>query len=265
MSKVQTVRRKFAAAGDRLDWPKALAEFIIVVLGVFIGMQVTNWNEQRQEREGTLRLLDQFRPELASLAEDGERMRAYYKVNDSYVERAFAGWNGDTGIGDEEFVTSAFQASRVEGQALNTEVWAQIYGADQIRNVRDPALRNALIDVLTIDSSIGDWRQLMTDYRTKLRRIVPEDIQSVIQRDCSEDPVEESRRTTTVSTLNPTCDTRLSDDDFAEAARILRNHPELVGDLRQHQSVVAVYLYNNDLAQQAFAQLAEEIARVRDE
>ncbi len=42
--------RRTLAHLRRQDWTAILIELVIVVLGVFIGLQVNNWNEQRQDR-----------------------------------------------------------------------------------------------------------------------------------------------------------------------------------------------------------------------
>ena len=44
-------------AGDQI-------ELTIVILGVFIGTQVSNWNAERSERADSARLLAQLEPEL---------------------------------------------------------------------------------------------------------------------------------------------------------------------------------------------------------
>ncbi len=44
------ILRRVAAAIRRQDWFAVLIEIAIVVIGVFIGLQVNNWNEARIER-----------------------------------------------------------------------------------------------------------------------------------------------------------------------------------------------------------------------
>ena len=56
---------KRAVAGLRAqDWLAITIELAIVIIGVFIGTQVANWNEERLERQETQRMLTRLKPEL---------------------------------------------------------------------------------------------------------------------------------------------------------------------------------------------------------
>src|SRR5687767_1423504 len=44
------------------NWTAIGIEFLIVVIGVFIGTQVSNWNEERIERRETERMLEHSAP-----------------------------------------------------------------------------------------------------------------------------------------------------------------------------------------------------------
>ncbi|MFO7764097.1 MAG: DUF6090 family protein [Wenzhouxiangellaceae bacterium] len=51
------ILKKLAGAVRRQDWFTVLLEVLIVVLGVFIGIQVANWNEAQSDRKRELVLL----------------------------------------------------------------------------------------------------------------------------------------------------------------------------------------------------------------
>lgn len=48
----------------RQDWTAVVIDFVIVVVGVFIGIQVANWNEARRERELVRRHLSEVAEDL---------------------------------------------------------------------------------------------------------------------------------------------------------------------------------------------------------
>lgn len=50
--------RRLTANLKEQHWTTIVIELIIVIIGVFIGTQVSNWNEQRAERRATARLLE---------------------------------------------------------------------------------------------------------------------------------------------------------------------------------------------------------------
>ena len=50
--------RRFVDHVRSLHWTMIFVDLVIVVVGVFIGMQVNNWNEARQEHQRAALLLD---------------------------------------------------------------------------------------------------------------------------------------------------------------------------------------------------------------
>jgi len=51
------------------NWFAVFLDFLIVVVGVFIGIQVANWNEMRQEREEETAILERLSDETKALIE----------------------------------------------------------------------------------------------------------------------------------------------------------------------------------------------------
>jgi hypothetical protein len=65
------ILRRLAHSIRRQDWFAVAIEFVIVVAGIFVGLQVTDWNERRQLRERELNYLQR-------MTEDVSRMRAEF-------------------------------------------------------------------------------------------------------------------------------------------------------------------------------------------
>ena len=91
------ILRRLAAAFRRQDWFAAGLEIMIVVLGVFIGIQMANWNEALQERieqrsveqrlQSDFRLMDQALIEGMSYQRD-HRLRYSGHVAGHDIPRA---------------------------------------------------------------------------------------------------------------------------------------------------------------------------------
>ena len=77
------------------DWIAITIELAIVVVGVFIGIQVANWNEERIERHETQRMLTRLKPELRNPLDFYASARTYYATTRTYATTAFAGWRSD--------------------------------------------------------------------------------------------------------------------------------------------------------------------------
>jgi len=66
------------------NWTAVALDFVIVVVGVFIGIQVSNWNEARQEEEQTERY-------LGRLADDLTSMQAQIRTEAAFAEQLHEG------------------------------------------------------------------------------------------------------------------------------------------------------------------------------
>lgn len=78
------ILRRFAKAIKDQDWSAIVIEFVIVVAGIFVGLQVNEWNDQRQLRERELIYLERLEEDLtrmdAEFAEILERGAGRHKA-----------------------------------------------------------------------------------------------------------------------------------------------------------------------------------------
>ncbi|MEM6583781.1 MAG: DUF6090 family protein [Pseudomonadota bacterium] len=62
------------------NWFAVSLDFAIVVVGVFIGIQVANWNEERLNRQEEIVLIARLREDFDRIAVDAERSLAFHKM-----------------------------------------------------------------------------------------------------------------------------------------------------------------------------------------
>jgi hypothetical protein len=237
------ILRRLTANLRAQNWTAIAIEFLIVVVGVFIGTQVSNWNQNRIEQRETERMLEQFGPELRTQVEFFDSARTYYATTRRYADEALAAWKGDQRISDEQFVIAAYQASQIYGIGINPENWTLTFGGEQLRNIQDPRVRRALELVLTQSYDPVDLNSVATPYREQVRRVIPAAIQDRIRAECGDRSVP-NREDTYLSRLPPTCPLKLKPAEAAEAAAALRARPDLARELNWHLAAVAVYLEN---------------------
>ncbi|MEL7018980.1 MAG: hypothetical protein AAGL18_09670, partial [Pseudomonadota bacterium] len=70
------------------NWFAVGIDFLIVVIGVFIGIQVANWNEERSRRAQERSYLVLLNDELAQNAARSARLLEYYTIVTEAGERA---------------------------------------------------------------------------------------------------------------------------------------------------------------------------------
>lgn len=231
--------KRFAANLRAQNWFAIGIELGIVILGVFIGTLVANWNIERSAKEETSRLLSQVGTEVVALVANLDSIQAYYKVSDRYADRAIAGWGGDRSVNDNEFVISAYQASQINGDGTNSLVWAQIFGAENLRNIDDLGLRRNLRQLMAFDYNLVNLSAAKSRYREEVRKVIPDRMQRAIRARCGDVLSNDGRLI-----LPPRCDLILPAGEAARTAVDLRARRDLIGELNWHQAGIATQLQN---------------------
>lgn len=240
------------------NWTAIAIEFVIVVIGVFVGTQVANWNQERLDKLATKKMLDQLRPEIQNQFDFFNSARLYYRTTKPYAERALAGWAGDPQISDNQFVIAAYQASQIYGIGINAQNWALTFGGNQMRDIDDQRVRKDLAVVLTADYEPVGFNAMATPYRQHVRQIIPDAIQDQIRARCNDHNVSREGAQYLI-VLPATCPLELDPAEAARTAAALRAHPELVSELNWHLAAVANYLTNVDGLESAFRSLDDSL------
>lgn len=242
------------------NWTAITIEFLIVVVGVFIGTQVANWNQARIEQRETERMLVQLVPELQSQLEFIDNVRIYYATTRTYADQALAGWKGDSDLSDEQFVIAAYQASQISGIGTNAENWALTFGGDQLRNIKDPSVRRNMEVMLTSDFAPVSLNAAASPYREQVRRVIPISVQDAIRRECG-DRNARGKAGFIVVTLPKTCALRIPPAEAARIAAALRAQPDLAEELNWHLASIAVFLTNVDILEIPIRELQRDLAK----
>lgn len=222
------------------NWFAIGIEFAIVVAGVFVGTQVSNWNDARVERTQNQRMLRNLKPEIASMIGNFQSIEDYYTITRRYADTAFAGWRRDPKVDDRAFVLAAYQASQSYFTGVNSDTWSQIYGSERLGTIEDREVRQHLSFLMTTDYAVLE-REVNSAYRQNARKVIPDDVQGAIREQCGDRTIE---GTPGWLTLPPSCDLKFPADRIAAAAAALRMHPELVGELNWHIAAIASYRAN---------------------
>jgi hypothetical protein len=234
------IYRRAVAKLRAQDWFAIGVELAIVVIGVFIGMQVSNWNQAAAERREAERMVAEVRPGLWQFDQALKSVEDYFATAGHYGDTAFAGWAHDPKVSDKQFVIAAYQASQVTQIPMNGASWTQIYGGDKLSKLPDRELRSDLAGVMALDFNQLSLSTVATPYRQDVREVIPQDIQEAIREHCG-DYVQ--RGAANVTLLPDRCDIDFPAGKWATAARDLRAEPQLVKELRWHRAAVASFVF----------------------
>ena len=251
--------KRMAANLRAQNWSAILIELGIVIVGVFIGTWVANWNAGRAEQAGVERLITQLQPkvrELRSLAADDQ---AYYAVVRRYAKVARAGWARDPAVSDRDFVIAAFQATELSSFNNNPFYDGSLLTVEEVRKVDDTALRERLLTLISYRSGFLDLFGEGSAYREQVRSIIPDEVQQRILSDCGDQQPGPSRH----FWLPATCDAPIEAKVAKAAADALRARPELVQALTSHLAHINRHLFSDIAYGKLLAQVDKRITETR--
>jgi hypothetical protein len=167
-------------------WTAIIIELVIVVLGVFIGIQVSNWNAARADQERAQGYLERVRDDLdADIAGYGDRLALWGNVY-AFGSKglAYADTGDAAGATQWDLLLAYFQASQVGAFNLTEATYDELRSAGELRLLGDPHLRDQLASYYT--NSNYPALSESPDYRKHVRGIIPLEIQAYVWKNCWE-------------------------------------------------------------------------------
>ncbi len=159
------------------NWFAVGLDFLIVVLGVFIGIQVANWNETRIQRDREAVMIVALQDDFRAIEESLRHSVAYHERSIEGLRTIASSLRAGT-LGDDE--RPAFEDGLRYGYldaASNTAsgVLLEALSSGELTVLRDPALRAALSD-------FESHREAATVAASDIRRYVAQYMRSLTAR-----------------------------------------------------------------------------------
>ena len=126
------------------NWFAILIDFIIVVFGVFIGLQVANWNASRAEDARIAAQLASFRNELILARDDLAHSQAYYEDRFKSVSELRKRLESGDDFSAEDFNRLAVSAIRGGGLNMSFRGYEEMTATGAISKVGSDALRDLI-------------------------------------------------------------------------------------------------------------------------
>ena len=223
-------------------WTAVFLDFVIVVVGVFIGIQVSNWNQHKAEarlgRDYQGRILADLRADHATT----KIQLDYYRIvleNVFETERLLA-------LAEPEpraLLIAAYRASELSKIPKNRATWEQIVSSGHVGLLPKRAFDSGLADYYKYNDAKNNSTDLLevSPYRRTVRSIIPVRVQVLIREGCS-DQTDEIQ---VITGFVAECRLGVDDATLEEIAAQLYASPALKADLRYQLSLV-ISVVNNE-------------------
>jgi len=214
-------------------WTGIGIELVIVVVGVFLGMQVTNWNEDRETRQRsavfTARLSDDLRKE----AWNYEYLIVYNIEVNRHQQRVLDALSGKHPLADEPFLVSAYRASQYKFNNRYRAAYDELVSTGDMGLIADQRLRETavsvfagtLLDVISDEASHAEYRRLF-------RETVPAELQASLLARCGDRFAAVGDYAHIAGTIDYPCRLDEDPDQIAAAVAALKTAPRFAPALR---------------------------------
>jgi hypothetical protein len=159
------------------NWTAISIEFVLLVAGVFLGLQVSNWNESRHEAERARGYLERIHGDLAVDAIELDRRRRFWTEVARYGHGAIAYAESGTLVENSAWKTllAFYQASQLYPYFPTDTTYQEMRSASELGLLSDQSLREALAGYYVggADHAASFLFRTDPDYRRLVRGLTP--------------------------------------------------------------------------------------------
>ena len=221
------------------NWTAIAIDFVIVVVGVFIGIQVSNWNEDRQNASRTQNYYSRLIEDLDSERRALLARLDYMAVTDGYGHTALAAIDDPSAKRTSQYLIALYQASQIWTYSVQRATYDEILSSGIAEAIPEPGLRTHLANFYLNAEATRQVIVATTPYRQQIRLYLPNSIQAAIRKDCN-DRFIPTERNLLILRLPETCAIEFKQDQIIEAIESLGDYLLLERELVQRLASIAV-------------------------
>lgn len=217
------------------NWFAVGIDFFIVVVGVFMGIQVANWNESRANEKIVDAYIVRLQAEIQDENEAHKNMIDYLTTARAHGIAALEAFKQPAIDLDKEFLIDLYQASQTWNHKPSLSTYNELLATGRIALISDENVRKAVSGYFAgrRASGVTIENNMATAYKTTIRSDMQSDIQVQIRKKCG-DIFIITQNSFTFLKLPENCDIELSDDVARSAIQKLHANANIQRDLTFH-------------------------------
>ena len=173
--------RRVKAHIEKENWFAVFIDFLIVVVGVFIGFQVSNWNDARLQKTTAENYVERIQEDLLANQEDITQRVAYFTKTRLHALDELAALDRPPESLGKQFLVDVYQASQILPREVGRDTYNEILAVGANNAIANVAVRKRLANYYR-----GNIAQLsnmanVTSYRELIRENMPYVAQAAIR------------------------------------------------------------------------------------
>lgn len=179
--------RRIMEHARKLGWPAIGIELVIVIVGVFIGLQVSNWNVEREARQRGAMFAERLKADLREEAWYYQLQIEYSRDVLANAERAVDALSGRSADLDEALLVSAYRATQYKQRARRRATYDELVSTGTLGLIKGQTLRNTALQVYNLPTLDNVAREgMQSRYRETFRMTVPNEVQRKLGSCCGD-------------------------------------------------------------------------------
>jgi hypothetical protein len=215
------------------EWTAIGIDFVIVVFGVFVGIQVSNWNQTQTDRGLGEKFTERLKADLVVEAWNYTMLIEYLADVQSNADKALAGLQGTSEISDQQLLIAAYRATQYNAGVRQRTTYDELISTGKIGFIADKSLVNTaslIYDTRILDQVTDEG--VNSAYRVTFRKTLAVAIQDSVSQHCGDRFVATGDFNDIKNLLNYPCTTDLSALQIEQAINVLRDNPAILENLR---------------------------------
>ena len=255
------ILRRLSQSLKEQNWAAIVIEFVLLVAGVFLGIQVANWNAARVDdiRAQTylVRIKDNLNYDLQAIERREVFWRQVIDYGNSAIRYAETGELVDGSKG--KTVLAFYQASQLWPWVTNDTTYQELSNGGELGLIKDGNFREALTKYYS-EGAGNDLDYILSsqpEYRKIVRGLTPVAVSNHVWAKCWKLP-------NAYEQYLLGCESPISEADAQKVLDAYLNHPELLSELRfwnSSQGIAVKLVVNNKVAVTDMLKRMERVAK----
>ncbi len=227
------------------NWFAVLLDFIIVVVGVFVGIQVSNWNQTQQDRVTEYQYIERIQQDLLANDKDLLGRINYFKQVKHHALATLNALKTPTEQLGQKFLFDFFEASQAIRRPMGRDTYNELLSGGSLKIISKLIIRQRLAQYYRGNSASKNVLLNVPPYREIIRSVLPFQIQSIIYKNCGE-TFSEDETSVMILTFSQKCEFNLTkeqlDNAIAQllAADLVKDLTRLFSDIELKLQIIKV-------------------------
>jgi hypothetical protein len=208
------ILRRLAENLRQQNWTAIVIEFVLLVVGVFLGIQVSNWNTERETERKAQVFTERLREDLRVEVWRFKALNLYYQ---DVIDNAIAtlrDLEGDKPLSNEALLIAAYRATQYSEFIQYRATYDELTSTGNIGLLRDRKLRRMATEIYGSSLYLNAKNEgQASEYRRAFRALLPVPVQIAVSSQCTARPwcwTTRASSTRSATRARPACRPRTS-------------------------------------------------------